>query len=87
MADRTCIMCWPVAKPGRVIRGSIKQQCSICVADVWLAPSGRRIIEEKKAEIVCLDCYKRLPDVKLMQPTPEQLGEIVADHLAGGTCA
>jgi hypothetical protein len=58
MEDPTVLMCVRVldAKPSQIVPGATEDRCVKCSAIVWVAPSGREIIQQKGAIIWCIPC-------------------------------
>lgn len=73
------LACVRVDPPGSVAVGSVRRVCVDCAAAVWVAPSGLAILA-RGAVAVCLPCARvrieRDPDLQLMAPSAEQLGEV-----------
>ena len=53
--------------------GSTVDWCSRCNAAVMIAPSGRKLVTERAAKIICLDCA---PPGMVHGPTLEQVREM-----------
>jgi hypothetical protein len=82
--DGTAVVCWPVARPGRVVTGSTRGACSECGAAVWISPTSRPIIAEHAAVIICVACFEKAQaarTLKVNPPTPAQLGEMARELL------
>lgn len=56
-----------------------------CGHDLWIAPSGLKIVEETGARPMCSACglesVKEAPEVRLHPPNPEQIAEITLELL------
>ena len=76
------LVCAPVDYP--CVDGSTVAKCSICDGEVWVAPSGRALIDMQSLEINCLPCALELADssVTVQAPNAEQVAEI-HDYLKG----
>ncbi len=78
------LVCLPVIDNpdgNNLAASSIKNKCSECGREVWIAPSGRKLITEKGLIIICLPCAHRKEKEAgesgtVMPLTPEQQGEI-----------
>ena len=74
------LMCLPVeGDPSRYITpGSKKCQCNDCGTKVWVAPSGQKLIKEKAAIVVCMNCaYARMKkEPGHLEITGDQVEEI-----------
>jgi hypothetical protein len=42
------------------IDGSVVGQCSLCDADVWIAPSSQKVISEQLLPVYCMGCAAAL---------------------------
>lgn len=71
------LICVPVRM--EAVAGSVIQR-GTCGHDVWIAPSGQRMLAGIE-KVVCMDCAPALLKAdpgKLMPPSAEQLAEIAA---------
>ncbi len=82
MEEPTYLVCLPVINnpDGQgLAAGSIKNKCSECGGEVWMAPSGQQLIAQGSV-IICIPCAmkkaKEQGEFHLMKPTPEQAEEI-----------
>jgi hypothetical protein len=70
--ERDSLVCSPVHDPNgnlsEAVAGSKVVHCDRCGREVWIAPSGRRMVDEKGLELVCIPCtvvaVRNDPDVK-----------------------
>jgi hypothetical protein len=79
--EHPILMCLPVARAAvSPVAGGTRGRCAECGAAVWVSPSGRQIIAEQRAQILCIDCVaKREPAAdELMPPNARQLAEVEA---------
>lgn len=65
----------------RQIAGTVRQRCSECGRDVWVAPSGMEILRSREdAFVVCHECglaaIEADPDPDIRPPTVEQRDEL-----------
>jgi len=80
MPEETIVMCLPVeGDPGRyIVPGSVQYNCNDCDTEVWVAPSGQRLIRERGATIVCMNCAQVRLDKEpgTLEITGDQVEEI-----------
>ena len=81
----SALVCLPVGG-GRPVAGSTRTTCAQCGRAVWLAPSGRALLQEHPTlPVLCLaDGRERMridPQATLLPPTPAQWREIVDNQL------
>ena len=60
MEEQARIMCINVEDAGlhyEGIDGSVKGRCATCKQQVWISPSGVKIIADKGAEVICSRCF------------------------------
>ena len=79
------LVCLPVGG-GRPVAGSTRATCTQCGHAVWLAPSGRALLQEHPTiPVLCIkDGRERMradPQTTVLPPTPAQWREIVDDQL------
>lgn len=74
------LICSPVAGAGNVIPGSIIARCEECGQEVWLAPSGQRIVAEEAPTLLCIPCGMKAiaadPEPEIVPLNQEQRDEI-----------
>lgn len=57
----------------RQVTGSTDGVCSTCDEPVWVAPSGRTIIQEQGARVICTPCFEAsVGPGDLIAPTTRQ---------------
>ncbi len=86
--EMTYLVCLPVENDptgDKGAPGSIKDKCSECSRDVWIAPTGQKYVKEKGFVVICIPCAVRKDKeaqdkgerpTNLMPPTPEQIEEV-----------
>jgi hypothetical protein len=60
IASECPVICYPVrfsADMQSRITGSAKTTCGVCSQEVWIAPSGQRIIAAGKNPVICTECF------------------------------
>jgi len=79
---KNVLICMPASHPGYVTPGSTKELCSNpdCRKSVWVAPSGRRILQDQpEVKILCTICaFAQISKVggETQELNPEQEAEI-----------
>ena len=83
--DEEWLMCAPVVIGLQVVKGSHTRRCELCGRNVWVAPSGLKLLRESPGmRIACLACgaerYNAQPvedrRAAFLPLTPDQLREI-----------
>jgi hypothetical protein len=81
--EPTMIICSRADRPLPVM-GSVKVDAP-CGHQVWVAPSGQRVITETGARPVCQECaieqLRADREAKVLQPTREQIDELAREFL------
>jgi len=57
--------------------GSEETMCVICRKKLYISPTSKKIIEERKAEVICWPCLNKTDDEKDFRLTREQVSEIM----------
>ena len=76
------LICQPVQQALAVILGSVQGECNDCGTSVWIAPSGQKLIRERRFTILCSTCaltrMAKEPGPHEIRVTPEAAQEIEA---------
>lgn len=81
--ERRILICKAVVDrdTDETVPGSIIKWCAMCAAEVWIAPSGQKMLVPEN-NIVCVPCgvgmAKTEADPRLEPVKPEQLAELRA---------
>jgi len=62
--DQSVILCLRVeGNPRHIYPGSVQMECKDCGTKIWVAPSGKELIEKENAIPVCIVCGQARMDV------------------------
>src|SRR5262245_55392551 len=74
------VACMRVRDTDLVVPGSLVKTCSQCEASIWVSPTTREHIRDKRYRFVCMECMLELADKDddphMAPVTDEQLDEI-----------
>lgn len=70
--DQIYLICGSVGH----VPGAQKMACTRCQAEISVAPSGVRMIDEQGAKPICIPCSLRDEEQTIMPPTADQLVEL-----------